>query len=452
MHHDLDAIDDTHDDRRWRQLLDASLAGEALAPDDAAFLAAHRGDGLAARRERELLAALQQHGTLDESDAADDDLRVRAAVDQFLAFRAPAPPVNRRRPLVLLGGGLGLGLALATAAAWLLMIRPFGHVQQDISSSAPIAIGPESPGPEHGSPVPKDTLNASPQDPSSPPSSPVPKDSISLRLLHGAATSEQTPLALDQPLADDSIITLADAACVGAPGRITLCAGGDVDLRVRGTTLVVERGRADVEITSATVGIIWTEVAGVAVFSDAPGNYLIVAEQGRWEITARRGALRLREDGVERTLAAGETARAPAVDEPSPMLSPTKARPASDPGQLLDAAHALRAAGNHRAAARAYRRLVREHGDTSLARTAQVALGQLSLGPLGDPRGALAAFDAYLRDAPRGALGEEALHGRIEALHRLGRRRELADAAAEFLRRFPRSRHADGVRRHLDAD
>lgn len=456
MHHDPEAIDDTLADRRWRRLVDASLGGDPLTADDAAFLAAHRGDGTATRRERELLDGLRR-GEPDASDPAADDALVATAVDRFLAARTTAPAASRpgRRSALAVGG---LGAALAAAAAWLLLLRPVDSVPEDISSPPPLAaLSPAPSAAAESTHVSKDISSALPPAPGDP-AEPAPQDSsTTLRLLRGSASDGRAPLALHQPLGDRAL-RLHDAACVGAADLLTACAEGDVDLLTRGAALVVERGRVRVEVAPAAVGVVWIEVAGVAIISDEPGALLIVAEPRRWRVTALRGALRLRVDGVERSLAEGETA-----DSLDPVLpggggrpeltpdAPAKPRPASDPGRLIDEAHALRGAGKYRAAARMYRRLLREHGDTSLARTAQVALGQLSLGPLGDPRGALAVFDAYLRDAPQGALAEEALHGRVEALHRLGRDQDAAHAGAEFLRRFPRSRYADDVRQRLGA-
>ncbi|MBZ5710964.1 tetratricopeptide repeat protein [Nannocystis pusilla] len=451
MHHDPEAIDDTPEDRRWRRLVDASLGGDPLSPEDAAFLAAHRGDGVATQRERELLDALRR-GEPEATEAAADDALVAAAVDRFLADRAaagqtPRPAVGRRSALVI-----GLGVAFAAAAAWLLLVRPPGHVPEDISSPL-AAASPDAKDSRGESPHDhRDSLAARSAGPGDPVESvPVPKDiPVELRLLRGDASAGGAPLALHQPLADGPL-RLGDAACVGAADLLTACAEGEAELRARGAVLAVERGRVRVEVAPAGVGIVWIEVAGVAIVSDEPGAVLIVAEPRSWQVIAQRGAHRLRDGDVERSLAEGETAdsREQVVPDGGGRPKQAKPRPASDPGQLIDEAHALRGAGKYRAAAKIYRRLLREHGDTSLARTAQVALGQLSLGPLGDPRGALSAFDAYLRDAPQGALAEEALHGRVEALHRLGREQDAARAGAEFLRRFPRSRYAQDVRQRL---
>jgi len=453
MHHDPEAIDDTLADRRWRRLVDASLGGDPLSADDAAFLAAHRGDGVATRRERELLEALRR-GEPDATEPAADDALVAAAVGRFLAGRTAAAPraTGRRAALVI-----GLGVAFAAAAAWLLLVRPFGHVREDISSPlASVEATPDSKDSRtESTPDSKDSLAARAPTPTAEPD-PVLKDiPVELRLLGGGGSDGLAPLALHQPLADGPL-RLDGAACVGAADRITACAEGEAELRVRGAVLAVERGRVHVEVAPAGVGIVWIEVAGVAIVSDEPGALRIVAEPQRWRVTAVRGAHRLRDGDVERRLAEGETADSLAQVVPADAArpergAPAKPRAASDPGQLIDEAHALRGAGKYRAAARIYRRLLREHGDTSLARTAQVTLGQLSLGPLGDPRGALSAFDAYLRDAPQGALAEEALHGRVEALHRLGRGQDAAQAGAEFLRRFPRSRYAGDVRQRLGA-
>ncbi|MCA9689949.1 MAG: hypothetical protein KC636_10095, partial [Myxococcales bacterium] len=77
------------------------------------------------------------------------------------------------------------------------------------------------------------------------------------------------------------------------------------------------------------------------------------------------------------------------------------------------------------------------------------ALGQLYLGPLARPKAALRAFDRYL-EGGRGDLSEEAMHGKIEALARLGARAREQAAIREFLTRFPASRYAEGLRRRVE--
>ena len=74
-------------------------------------------------------------------------------------------------------------------------------------------------------------------------------------------------------------------------------------------------------------------------------------------------------------------------------------------------------------AASLYRRLQREFPGTPEALVSAVPLGRLLLDG-GAARPALAAFDAYLRDVPRGPLVAEALYGKGRALEALGDRDE----------------------------
>lgn len=369
---------------------------------------------------------------------------------------APAPTAielaahrsRRRGPLRL----RTLALAAAAAAAlWLLVIGPTRHVSKDIHDESGAL----------GSPDPIA---------SAPPPTPQPDPRPHLRLLEGDVTADGPPLPAGAPLPLGPL-ALADRACIGATANLRACADGQVLLNVIGddalALVALERGRLRVDLAAPL--LYRFEVAGVSITSEAPAAFLLIAASDRWELHVERGELRLTDpNGDTRTLGPGQQELHPAapVDDLSsssssgaddltaagsppdrPVLRP---RPASDPAALLAEANALRGAGDPRAAAAVYRRLVREHQGTSLARTAQVTLGQLYLGPLADPRAALTAFDAYLRAAPQGALAEEALRGRIDALRRLGRDRPAAEAAAEFLRRFPRSRHADEIRALVD--
>jgi TolA-binding protein len=97
------------------------------------------------------------------------------------------------------------------------------------------------------------------------------------------------------------------------------------------------------------------------------------------------------------------------------------------PGHATSAAALLAEAGRARGegqrdrAAALYRRLQREFPGTPEALVSTVPLGRLLLDG-GAARPALAAFDAYLRDVPRGALVAEALYGKGRALESLGDR------------------------------
>jgi ferric-dicitrate binding protein FerR (iron transport regulator) len=113
---------------------------------------------------------------------------------------------------------------------------------------------------------------------------------------------------------------------------------------------------------------------------------------------------------------------AAATLEPTPAIVAPVAKPmmpVPPPAELLRAARALR--GEHKLveAAAAYRKLQALHPSSNEAHASYVSLGELQLGGLADPAGALASFDAYLRTP--GALTEQARFGRDRALRALGR-------------------------------
>jgi hypothetical protein len=133
-------------------------------------------------------------------------------------------------------------------------------------------------------------------------------------------------------------------------------------------------------------------------------------------------------------------APAPAVsapDEDAARAAAPAARPralarhaAANDGARPTAAALLAEAGRARGvgeldrAVAIYRRLQREYPGTQEALVSAVPLGRLLLDG-GSAQAALAAFDGYLRDVPRGALVAEALYGKGRALEVLG------DAALE---------------------
>jgi hypothetical protein len=113
---------------------------------------------------------------------------------------------------------------------------------------------------------------------------------------------------------------------------------------------------------------------------------------------------------------------------------------------LRQARQAVRA-GQFRAAAMLYERLVKSRAGSDEAQTALVLLGQLRLNQLQDPQGALSAFDSYLK---RGGSNEvEARVARIEALRALHRPADELRAIEDFLRDHPRSFEGKPLRARL---
>ncbi|MEM9188738.1 MAG: tetratricopeptide repeat protein [Myxococcota bacterium] len=120
-----------------------------------------------------------------------------------------------------------------------------------------------------------------------------------------------------------------------------------------------------------------------------------------------------------------------------------------DEAALFEQAREERRAGRIVPAVRLYRELQRRFPGTRRAAVSRISLGELLLGPLGDPAAALREFDAYLARAPRGRLAEQAIVGRARSLGQLGRSAEERRAWQTLLEHYPDSLHADRARRRL---
>jgi TolA-binding protein len=131
------------------------------------------------------------------------------------------------------------------------------------------------------------------------------------------------------------------------------------------------------------------------------------------------------------TRTAGSIERRGFAEAPAPLPVPT-AR------QLLAAGTAARASGDRTGAVGFFRQLQDLHPGTAEARVALVSSGQLLL-DAGDFAGAAAAFNAYRRQAPAGALVEEALDGLARSFAGLQRFDDERQVWRELSVRFPRS-------------
>jgi len=129
-------------------------------------------------------------------------------------------------------------------------------------------------------------------------------------------------------------------------------------------------------------------------------------------------------------------------------LGPERPEPESGAELLRQARQAVRA-GQFRGAALVYEKLIDAHAGSEEALAALVALGQLRLNQLSDPRGALKPLDTYLRHG--GALEEVARVARIDALQKLHRADDERVAIEDFLRQHSRSFETKRLRARLDA-
>jgi tetratricopeptide (TPR) repeat protein len=115
---------------------------------------------------------------------------------------------------------------------------------------------------------------------------------------------------------------------------------------------------------------------------------------------------------------------------------------------LRQARQAMRA-GQFRAAAAIYEQLAEGGPSNEESSTAMVLLGQLRLNQFGDPKGALAPLNAYLKRG--GPIAAEARAARIEVLRRLNRSTEEMTAIEEFVRLYPRNFEVNRLQTRLES-
>lgn len=229
---------------------------------------------------------------------------------------------------------------------------------------------------------------------------------------------------------------VADADACGSIEAAVVCATEGTVVRMsppkRGSIPEIELASGSVTVTQGR----WTVLAGDTARTLVAGESFSFDEVTDVEKGAKAPIARLQGTASEPDQAeAGES-----TAEPAAPVASTKARPRpsprADPGTMLSAARRLRGAGKNTKAAHAYAALLSAHPKSAEANAARVSLGQLRL-EAGRAKAALALFNKYL--ARGGALAEEALWGKIKALHAMHRKRDLGRAVAELERRFPRS-------------
>jgi ferric-dicitrate binding protein FerR (iron transport regulator) len=295
------------------------------------------------------------------------------------------------------------------------------------------------------------------------------------------------------------LATKASSACVRVPDDVLLCLYPHTELvlsQLSGASRSVklERGRVVAALGPQERGAsfaIATDSARVTalgtVFSveQASANVIVRVHEGSVEAFYRSGGTEKVEAGEELRL--DRSSRAPlntqqrqhdlelvrehpraqalttasaevAVGE-TPVSAPTPsvleppapvAVPATEegPGDRLARARALKARGDARGAAEQYRALQRSHPTSREALASYVSLAELELRQLGEPAAALRHYELYLGQGG-GALREEASIGRIRALQALGREQDALRHSQDFLKRYPKSPHAEALQRGL---
>src|SRR5205807_5379185 len=135
------------------------------------------------------------------------------------------------------------------------------------------------------------------------------------------------------------------------------------------------------------------------------------------------------------------------VTTAAPVVAPAPPSPPSAGGavSLLRAARTAGARRDFADAAASYRALLARYPTSPEAVASELAYGELQLGPLADPGGALRTFDRYV--AHGGPLAEEAAYGRVRALRALGREGAERSAIDAFLLAYPNGAAAVALRK-----
>jgi TolA-binding protein len=136
----------------------------------------------------------------------------------------------------------------------------------------------------------------------------------------------------------------------------------------------------------------------------------------------------------------------PAVSQSAPPPAETASEAASS---LFANANLERRQAHSAAAIALYDELQRRHPGSEEAHVSHVSLGRLLLegGACSD---ALSQFDRYLTASPDGLLAPEALFGKAQALHALGRRDDERTTWTRLLTQFADSVYATQARRGLE--
>ncbi len=154
------------------------------------------------------------------------------------------------------------------------------------------------------------------------------------------------------------------------------------------------------------------------------------------------------EEDASKTVELQRVVVTPATRRERPRRRPVRAvdaaqlEPAVDAATLLRDANQARHQKQYAKAKSGYERLLREFPSSREATVVHVSLGRLLLDRLGDPRGALAQFEAYLRSSgASAALGAEALSGKARSLRQLGRAPEELATWRLLVKKHPSSHH-----------
>lgn len=219
--------------------------------------------------------------------------------------------------------------------------------------------------------------------------------------------------------------------CEAGKERLTLEAG-NVEVYCEGESVSAELG-----IGSSGPHLTVTALSGPVTLS-YEGKTHTVAPGSPWST---------REAEVEPPKAVAPSPPVAAEVEP-PVAKLPVAPPVSkkDAEELWKMAQDARFAGDAQEAARSFSRLMTEYPGDSRAGLAAFELGRIQLDSLGDPSGALRAFDFALQRGRGGFFVADAAAGRVTALDRMGAQGACEKARDSFLTHHAASPQASRVR------
>jgi hypothetical protein len=288
-----------------------------------------------------------------------------------------------------------------------------------------------------------------------------------------AATVVGRALEKGRPLEAATVVLRAGACIEGRDARLCAAAPGGARLSLPAVSdrqlVTLQEGGVIAEVFTAETGFVVATLHGDISAKSALFTLALDQSRAFTLVAVSSGSVRYRDLqaaeaalfqgqsvrlGLEPSESTGERASAVTPGAPQPALvravpsAPSSATSAASAGELLELARQERAARHYSAAALAYRRLEQTFPDSAEARAALVSLGQLELGQLGQPEAALRSFRAYL--AAPGQLQQEAEHGSILALQKLGRTAEERAAIEAFIARYPKSVQAIALKQRLE--
>jgi TolA-binding protein len=238
-------------------------------------------------------------------------------------------------------------------------------------------------------------------------------------------------------------------------GVLDTVAGDDLLAARFARNLGAKLERDDTRRRRAVPRFAWAAAALIGVI--ASGS-LAAARLGMWPFTApaaapvhERSAVRpapaMRAARAQPTPATAGSSAEPAAEQPEESKPARERAPSA--AELFAQANARRHEGEPKRARALYRQLQQLYPRSPEVQVSRVSLGRVHL-ELGEPRDALAQFERYLEQSPRGPLAEEALFGQASALERLGRAGEERRVWQALLAAYPSSVYADRARHRLE--